>query len=144
MTQADIKNRSDVLCRFFDMAPMKKTFGMELSFDADGNACFEMPHKASFRHAMQDTHGGVIATLLDNAGWFTAATRYDHWVNTAEMTVRLHEPANQEDLLATGRVIRAGRRLCVASMEVKSVSGRLIATGTGTFTVSSKPISLSD
>ena len=115
---------------------------MTLSFDDEGNAHFAMPHRAVFQHAMGDTHGGVIATLLDNAGWFTAATRYDHWVNTAEITVRLHEPANQEDLVAEGRVIRAGKRVCVSSMEVRSVTGRLVATGTGTFMVSSKSINL--
>ena len=121
---------------------MKHTFGMELSYDGDGNAVFEMPYKAELSHAMKDTHGGVIATLLDNAGWFTAAVQYDQWVNTSELTVRLHEPANQEDLRAAGKIVRAGKRLCVASMEVRSVSGRLVATGSGTFVVSSKPISL--
>ena len=144
MGSSEIQRRADLLCRFFDLAPMKHTFGMSLSFDEHGNAHFEMPHAPAFQHAMGDTHGGVIATLLDNAGWFTAATHYDHWVNTAEMTVRLHEPANQEDLIADGRVIRAGKRLCVASMEVRSVQGRLVATGTGTFIVSSKPIRLEE
>ena len=142
MTTAQIDRRASLLCHFFDLAPMKHTFGMELSYDTEGNALFEMPYKEEFCHAMKDTHGGVIATLLDNAGWFTAATRYDNWVNTSELTVRLHEPANQEDLRATGRLVRAGKRLCVASMEVRTVSGRLIATGAGTFVVSSKPINL--
>ena len=71
-----------------------------------------MPNNPALHHSLRDTHGGVIATLLDNAGWFTAATRYDNWVN-ATVTVRLHEPANQEDLVAVGRVVRAGGRLCV-------------------------------
>ena len=144
MTTPQIDRRAALLCKFFHLAPMKHTFGMDLSFDGDGNAVFEMPYKTELSHAMKDTHGGVIATLLDNAGWFTAATRYDNWVNTSELTVRLHEPANQEDLRATGQIVRAGGRLCVASMEVRSVSGRLVATGSGTFVVSSKPISLPD
>jgi len=141
MSQSETDARAQLLIEFFDLAPMKHTFGMVLSYDSDGNAHFEMPHQERFQHAMKDTHGGVIATLLDNAGWFTAATRYDHWVNTSEMTVRLHEPANREDLVASGQIVRAGKRLCVATMEVRSVSGRLIATGSGTFVVSSKPIS---
>ena len=75
-----------------------------------------------------------------NAGWFTAATRYDHWINTSELTVRLHEPARGEGLVGTGSVVRAGRRLCVVSMEVRSDSGRLVATGAGCFVVSHHPI----
>ena len=142
MTQETLAARADLMVRLFDQAPMKHTFRMVLSYDDLGNARLEMPHKADFRNGIQDTHGGVIATLLDNAGWFTAAMQYENWVNTSELTVRLHEPANQEDLIAIGHVVRAGKRLCVAGMEVRSVSGRLVATGSGTFVVSSKPISL--
>lgn len=140
MNNADIIRRAERLCAFFEHAPMKRTFGMELSYDEQGNALFSMPYNIDLCHAMKDTHGGAIATLIDNAGWFTAATRYDCWVNTSEMTVRLHEPANREDLLATGAVVRAGGKLCVATMEVRTASGRLVATGSGTFVVSSKPI----
>jgi uncharacterized protein (TIGR00369 family) len=137
-----IRERAERLASFFSQAPMKETFGMVLSFDEEGNAHFSMPNREAMHHAMGDTHGGVIATLLDNAGWFTAATRYDCWVNTSELTVRLHEPAKQEDLTATGRVVRAGRRLCVVEMDVRSASGRLVATGSGSFMVSSRPIAL--
>lgn len=143
MSQDSLSARADLMIRLFDQAPMKHTFGMTLSYDDEGNARMDMPHKVDFRNGIQDTHGGVIATLLDNAGWFTAAMQYDNWVNTSELTVRLHEPANQEDLVAIGHIVRAGRRLCVAGMEVRSASGRLVATGTGTFVVSSKAISLS-
>ena len=143
MTSDSLSARADLMIRLFDQAPMKHTFGMVLSYDESGNARLDMPHQVDFRNGIQDTHGGVIATLLDNAGWFTAAMQYENWVNTSEITVRLHEPANQEDLFALGHIVRAGRRLCVAGMEVRSTSGRLVATGTGTFVVSSKPISLS-
>ena len=144
MEQDDIQRRTALLAAFFDLAPMKHTFGMSLSFDAEGRARFELPHKKGFEHALKDTHGGVIATLIDNAGWFTAATRYDCWVNTAEMTVRLHEPAKREDLIATGQLVRAGSKLAVTTMEVRSRSGRLVATGSGAFVVSTKPIAPPD
>ena len=122
------RQRAEQLMRFFEHAPMKRTFGMELSFDDAGNAEFAMPNQSKMHHAFGDTHGGVIATLLDNVGWFTAATRYDCWVNTSELTVRLHEPARQEALMGTGRVVRAGKRLCVVEMQVHSKTGRLVAT----------------
>jgi len=142
MSDDAIRRRAALLIEFFSHAPMKKTFGMELTYDAAGNARFVMPNSASMHHSFRDTHGGVIATLLDNAGWFTAATRYDHWVNTSELTVRLHAPARREDLIGTGTIVRAGSRLCVVSMEVHSASGRLVATGAGSFMVSSKTIEL--
>jgi len=140
MSSIEIQRRADILVTFFAQAPMKKTFGMELSYDENGDAVFQMPFKASLCHAMRDTHGGAIATLIDNAGWFTAATRYDFWISTSEMSVRLHEPAHQEDLHATGQIVRAGKRMCSTTMEVRTTSGRLVATGAGTFVVSSIPV----
>ena len=137
-----IRRRAALLSEFFSHAPMKKTFGMQLTYDEAGNATFRMPNDPGMHHSFRDTHGGVIATLLDNAGWFTAATRYDHWVNTSELTVRLHEPARREDLIGTGSIVRAGSRLCVVSMAVHSATGRLVATGAGSFMVSSKTIAL--
>ena len=142
MGENALRERAERLVRFFSHAPMKRTFGMELSFDDRGDAVLLMPNRPDMHHALGDTHGGVIATLLDNAGWFTAATRYDCWVNTSELTVRLHEPARQEDLIGTGRVVRSGKRLCVVEMEVRSRTGRLVATGSGSFMVSSRPIEL--
>lgn len=140
MDPATIRQRSERLVAFFAKAPMKQTFGMVLQYDDAGNAVFEMPFQRAMTHTMGDTHGGVISTLIDNAGWFTAATRYDTWVNTSELTVRLHEPAKREDLVGTGQVVRAGRRMCVVAMEVRTASGRLVATGSGCFVVSSKAI----
>ncbi len=142
MSDDPIQRRTALLAQFFSHAPMKRTFGMTLTFDAAGDATFHMPNNPDMHHSFQDTHGGVISTLLDNAGWFTAASRYDFWVNTSELTVRLLEPARQEALIGRGLVIRAGSRMCVASMTVHSVSGRLVATGTGSFMVSSKRIAL--
>ena len=140
MSNEDIQRRAKRFIEFFAMAPMKQTFGMELSYDENGDALFDMPYKEALCHAMKDTHGGAIATLIDNAGWFTAATRYDHWISTTEMTVRLHEPAHREDLHATGRVVRVGKRMCSTTMEVRTTAGRLVATGAGTFVVSSIPM----
>ena len=77
MSSTDIARRSQRLTALFARAPMKKTFGMTVSFDEQGDATFVMPHQKAMEHALGDTHGGVIATLIDNAGWFTAATRYD-------------------------------------------------------------------
>jgi len=140
MSSHEIQRRGDTLVAFFAEAPMKQTFGMTLSYDENGDAIFEMPFKESLCHAMKDTHGGAIATLIDNAGWFTAATRYDFWISTSEMSVRLHEPAHQEDLRATGQIVRAGKRMCSTTMEVRTTTGRLVATGAGTFVVSSIPV----
>jgi uncharacterized protein (TIGR00369 family) len=123
------------LAALFSRAPIKKTFGMELSFNERDEAAFDLPHNPGLEHALGDTHGGIIATLLDNAGWFTAAVHYDTWIATIEMHMRLLEPAGREPLRAVGRLVRGGRSFAVAEMEVRSASGRLVATGSGTYAV---------
>ena len=46
--------RAQRLAALFDRAPMKHTFNMALSFDADGRARFEMPHQREFEHGLKD------------------------------------------------------------------------------------------
>tara|TARA_Y100000768_G_scaffold249030_1_gene189047 strand:- start:1484 stop:1909 length:426 start_codon:yes stop_codon:yes gene_type:complete len=138
MDDAERRAKESSLCDLYDTAPMKNTFGLELSYNEKGQAVFHLPFQEGLCHGLMDVHGGVIATMIDNAGWFTAATEYDTWINTSEITVRLLEPANQEDLHSVGTIIRAGSKICVTSMEVRGSSGRLVATGSGTFIVSQK------
>jgi acyl-CoA thioesterase len=131
--------QAKLLEKFFDKAPMKRAFGMELSFNNDGQAVFDMPYNPSFDHSLGGVHGGVIATLLDNAGWFNVALHYDFWVATTDLHVQLLESVNGSALRATGQVIRTGKKLAVARMEVQDTNGRIVAIGSGTFSVTSVP-----
>ena len=129
--------RRDGLMRLFnDVAPIAKLFGMTLSYDGDA-AVFDMPYNPALDHALGGTHGGAIATLLDNAGWFTVAPAYDTWVATVEFQTRLHRPTAGSHLRARGRVVKQGKRLSSADMEVRDAAGHLVATGSGTFAVTS-------
>jgi uncharacterized protein (TIGR00369 family) len=127
--------RRDDLVALFERAPIKHSFGMASWYDEEGHAIFDLPYNPGLDHALKGVHGGVIATLLDNAGWFTAAPHYDTWIATIEMSMRLHEHVSAEALQSRGRIVRLGHRVSVCAMEVRTAAGRLIATGQGTFTV---------
>ena len=118
----------------FRSAPIATAMGMSFSYDDEHRAVFDLPRNPDFDHAMGDVHGGAIATLIDNAAWFTAAAHYETWLVTVELTIRLLEPPAQPHLTAIGRLEKAGKRIAVASAEVSSTDGRLVAIGTGTFT----------
>jgi uncharacterized protein (TIGR00369 family) len=133
----DRRLRCEELVALFDTSPIKRTFGMDLRFNEREEAVLSYPHNAALQHAMGDTHGGVLATLLDCAGWFTAAVPYDRWIATVELQTRLLEPAHREALVATGTLVRAGKSLAVARMEIRAAAGRLVAEGSGTFVVTS-------
>ena len=132
---AALAHRRADLVALFDTAPIKHLFGMVLRYDDQGRAVFDLPYNPGLDHALKGTHGGAIATLLDNAGWFTVAPYHDTWIATVEFSVRLHQPVAGTHLTARGELVRLGRRLSVARMEVRTAEGALVATGSGTFTV---------
>ena len=140
MESKRLQRRGAQLEALFSRAPIGKTFGMKLTYTDDFEAVFDLPHHRGLEHAMGDTHGGAIATLLDNAGWFTAAVHYENWITTVELQVRMLEPSRREDLRARGRLVRAGKKLAVAEMKVQTATGRLVAVGSATFAVTSNRV----
>lgn len=130
------QRRSQLEALFNERAPIARLFGMRLAYEGEA-AVFHMPYNPDLDHALGQTHGGAVATLLDNAGWFTAAPYFDRWIATVELSVRLHEPVARQELTARGRIVRRGKRIVSAEMEVRGEQAQLIATGSGTFTVTS-------
>lgn len=128
----------------YERSPIKHTLGITLGYDEAGRAVLSMPYRRDYDNAMGNTHGGVIATLLDKAGWFTAAQHYATWIATADLHVQVLASADKVALTAIGQLVRAGRRLAVATSEVRAPDGTLIAIGSGTFAVTSRPFSLTD
>lgn len=129
--------KEEKLIELFSKAPMKKTFNMELSYK-NKEAHFHMKFDEKFDHAMDGTHGGVVATILDNVGWFAAALNYDTWIATSNINVNYLKQASRSDLHAIGRTVRSGKNVAYTYMEVKDDKQDLIAYATGSFVVSSK------
>lgn len=80
-------------------------------------------------------HGGVIATLLDNALTFAGGMALGPEVLTVEFKVNFVRPAQGGRLTATGRVVHAGKRLAVVQGEVyaeEEGERQLVALGQGT------------
>jgi uncharacterized protein (TIGR00369 family) len=132
----------DRTARLLDLyagAPLGAHLGMRLRF-ADGRAIVDLPWAVHLDHGMSGIHGGVFGTLVDTAAWFTAALHYDVWIATIEFQTRLLEPIAGEDLVATGSLVRAGKRLATATAEVRTASGTLAAVGSASFTVTGVPL----
>ena len=87
--------------------------GLELGYDESGSARIAMPRDARFDHGMGDTHGGVFATLLDSAGWFTVAAVTGRSALTTNLNVYMLQPAKRGGVIASGAVQWAGRRAAV-------------------------------
>ncbi|HEY47268.1 MAG TPA: PaaI family thioesterase [Anaerolineae bacterium] len=131
------QREEELLNMFHGRAPISRYFGMRLTFTKDGSAVVDLPHNPNLDHALGGVHGGVYATMLDTAGWFTVAlARNDpSRIVTSEITVRYLEPVEKMSLRAIGKIIRQGTRQDIAEMQLLDEEGRLVGHATGAFMV---------
>lgn len=122
---------------FNETVPIAQTFGMRLSYTDEGHAVVDLPYNPGLDHALGGVHGGVYATMLDTAAWFTAAAAHEEscWLATSEMSMHLLAPAERTALRAEGRLIKRGKRQDVAEARLYDGQGRLVGHATGTFIV---------
>lgn len=125
--------REYLLRAFNEKAPIARHFGMRLSFDDEGNAVVDLSYNPNLDHAFAGIHGGVYATMLDTAGWFTAVAARDepYWVATSEMSVHFLELAQRTSLRAIGRLVKSGKRQDVVEMRLYDEQERLVGHAMG-------------
>jgi uncharacterized protein (TIGR00369 family) len=133
--RANTARNDQLIDMFNNRAPIAGTFGMKLSYDEQGQAVVDLPYNSGLDHALGGVHGGVYATMLDTAGWFTAAAAHDGscWLATAELSLHLLLPVERASLQAVGRLIKRGKRQDVVEMCLYDGDGRLVGHATGTF-----------
>jgi acyl-coenzyme A thioesterase PaaI-like protein len=108
--------------------------GLKLAFRREGDVAVAEfdpdPHYCGYPGLM---HGGLVATLLDEAmGW--AARVQGLWTMTARMQVRFRQPVPlSRRLTITGRVTKKRHRLVEARAELRDDAGSLLAEGEGAF-----------
>ena len=79
------------------------------------------------------THGGILAALVDLAADWALVKRTGRGVPTVDMRVDYHAAAMPGDLTIKGRVVRAGGQFSTAEAHVYDSSGKLLASGRGTY-----------
>jgi uncharacterized protein (TIGR00369 family) len=80
-------------------------------------------------------HGGVIAALIDVAGAAACGLSLGRPTPTVNFRVDYLKSPVRVDLIATGRVVRSGRSIAVADVEIADDAGEIYAVGRGTFSV---------
>ena len=81
-------------------------------------------------------HGGALATLLDIAlvtAVLSRCERGDRLRGTVEFSIAFLRPATGQSVSASAQVIRKGRSLAVAEIQIHNDAGVLVATGRGTY-----------
>ena len=121
----------------FEAQSMMHTLGAELITVDEGLVRIAAPILAGSRQQQGFGHAGLTFSIGDSAAGYAALTMLplDQEVVTAEIKINLLAPARGDRLVATGRVIKPGKRLCVVTSEVHAEAdgqSRLIAILQGT------------
>jgi uncharacterized protein (TIGR00369 family) len=123
--------------RSFAAQSLMASFGAELVHVSEGDVCIRAPILPGSRQQQGYGHAGLTFSIGDSAAGYAALTTLplDSEVVTAEMKINLLAPAIGDHLIASGRVIKPGRRLIVVAADVHAVNGdthKLIAVLQGT------------
>jgi uncharacterized protein (TIGR00369 family) len=79
------------------------------------------------------THGGILAALIDLAADWALVKVTGRGVPTVDLRVDYHAPAMPGDLIAKGRVVKAGGQISTAEAHVYDLNGKLLASGRGVY-----------
>lgn len=109
----------------FDRQTMMQTLGARMLEASRGSCILQAPIAAHVLQQHGAAHAALAFALGDSAAGYAALSTMPDGseVMTVEMKINLLAPAVGDALLAEGRVIRAGRRLCVVTAEVFALTG---------------------
>lgn len=110
--------------------------GLNLRFSAEG-PIVHAKFTPKWEHIgfQNVTHGGVLATVLDEIMVWACAVSTKRFAYCAEMTTRFHQPARPDEELRVTSELTSNRRnrIYEAKAEIRDSSGNLVAEGTGKY-----------
>lgn len=115
--------------------PFAELLGIELTAAAVGSATLRMLIRPDLKQIHGVMHGGAIASLLDTATAFAIVTLLpsEEKFTTVDLMINYLRPLKEGTVIATAKVLRAGRRLITVSADVLDDDGTLAATALSTY-----------
>ena len=121
---------------FEERPSLNQYMGLHLEAAGPGWARMRLVLKPEVMNPFDAAHGGSVAALIDSAAGSAIAAGTlpdDRIMGTIDMQVHFLERARGAFLLAEGRLVRAGKSIAVAQVEVRDDREVLVAMGTATF-----------
>ncbi len=152
--QMEISAIIKMICKIYEeKIPFHKLLGMRvgsLNEEDPVSIKLEMRQELIGNYAQQTLHGGAISSILDTIGGLTAtvgllkemstfdAKKIEKRITrlgTIDLRVDYLRPGKGKFFLATGAIMRIGKKVAVTRMELHNEQDLLIAVGTGTYLV---------
>ena len=119
----------------FDKQGFLKLIGARLESVEKGSVVLSCAKRDDLLQQQGLVHAGVVTTIGDVACGYTALTMMPegYEVLSVEFKVNMLRPPLAEKMVATGHVIKAGRKLIITESEVvDAATGKMIAKMTAT------------
>jgi len=113
----------------FAAQQLMKTIGARLARVDAGEIEIRMPFRPDLTQQHGLLHAGVVTSVLDSACGYAALSLMPAGVGvlTVEFKTNLLAPARGEELIARGRVVRAGRTITVCQAEAAMLADEVEA-----------------
>ena len=110
------------------------TLDLEVLRLDEGECEAKVKRKKEWDGIYETFHGGMLGVIADSITCFAILTTIgaDQNVATTDFNIRFLRPCNT-DVTCVGRVIKAGRTLCVSEAEVKDTNGKVVAIAQVTY-----------
>lgn len=109
--------------------------GCEIEEIDQGHAVVSLKIEPFHLNSNQTVHGGVLATLLDNAMGLASRSMGETSQATTQMNVHFLTAVSEGTIYAKGRVLHQTKRTITTEARVEKEDGTLLAMSTGTFRV---------
>ncbi len=115
--------------------PFARLLGIKLLEAARGAVTLQMEARDDLKQNQGLLHGGATASLIDTSSAFAVMTllAQGETATTVDLTIHYLVPLFEGRATAHARVLRAGRRLLVLSVEVFDQAESLAATAITTY-----------
>ncbi|MFO7785536.1 MAG: PaaI family thioesterase [Thermodesulfobacteriota bacterium] len=117
--------------------PFLKLMSMRLESFAQGVSHLEIALQEKHLQPYGVVHGGVYAAIMDAAAFWSVYADVEEGVGLTTIDIKINylAPVSAGRLVAGGRLIKAGRNICLAEAGIEDGTGRLLAHGTATMMV---------
>ena len=126
-----MEERSKSLAARCEAEPYCKELGVECVELEEGRARLRLPYHDKNSNPGQALHGGVAASMIDIAGTLAAWTGFAEGSSAAAIDVAVNylAAAIGEEIFAESRVLRRGKEITYAEVDVTTAAGKAIAKG---------------
>ncbi|MCX6645682.1 MAG: PaaI family thioesterase [bacterium] len=113
----------ELLIENFKSQKTMRWLGANLTDLKPGYAEVTLPWREEFTQQSESVHGGLLATIADNAGGYAAWTLEpnDSNILAVEFKINLLAEAKGDPIIARGHVVKHGRTLTVSRIDIYSV-----------------------